>query len=1111
MVYMAEDKQKDENNGKNLSQIEAERVELADSEVFDDESEKKKSRYSFPLGNKMMTMEDEFDSFQRPRSFSDASLSSGRHDFKTLKGTFYVDGKTSMKVFVRRESQVISRTDEHSTIAVAEDALSKAHIDRHSLQLWSRPKEKVLSLDDINDRTVVSQGAPAKPRLPSNYRQYLNEQLKLYHETNDKWRNSGGNLQESHSKSNNLPGKSVERSDKYKNTNQSGKSRSRDTGSEVKIKPPVGNLRRGRSSVSELTSRPSSVIYRHFDPQLQSELLKKELDSLRISKNVRKKSETMRQWIESGSRPKSTSDLHVRFSDEITVKELTDSDKDIEKQRNKILPKQSKSLDISKKDYKTGDNNGDRKTHLAYPQSGAFDSKLQNDSRGRQDDRTVDTCTKTYGSRGPGITRGQVPVRSKSATALGRNRDVSRQAGDWKPLQESQKTQLSKSASNLQRRQNTITKFNYSTVELKRENVRAKYYQSDKKNRIESFSPGLDDVVTAHSKASNLQNIDLRVGANTADLKDTKAIGDNRSDEEKYAALSRSKILHTKSSSFDNQLKQNSGKIHDGQAEPKYDNSLSKHGHKPGAENLAERMKLTFNLDKIAQKSNNTGAQSVHKPKYKDSKAKKGDTDLSYSDSEYIVKKGAKNAHNVPNVGSNTSQQGKIVLRQCRIGEDVVFGLVAVQDSAAKAHKAKPNGNGYLDGQGLVTIRMIPDEQGRFGFNVKGGADQGMPIIVSRVAPNTPADNAIPRLNEGDQVLFINGRDVSQHTHEQVVMFIRASRETHSGELVLKVRPNAYSADDNSDEPDFVYDPETHQISSATSGANALDLSLKLLEESLESGAALAQFEQLYRKKPGMTMNIARLETNVPKNRYRDISPYDQTRVMIKNGNSGDYINANYVNMEIPVSGILNRYIAAQGPLPTTCIDFWQMVWEQQSTLVVMLTTKVERGRIKCHQYWPDLYETSDYGHLQITCVKEEESASFAFREFNLTHVESQEERHISHMQYIAWPDHGVPDDPADFLDFVQKVRQKRVGLVEPSIVHCSAGIGRTGVLITMETAMCLIEANQPVYPLSIVRQMRDQRAMLIQTPNQYKFVCEAIIRCYNEGIVKPLPEYQQR
>ena len=92
--------------------------------------------------------------------------------------------------------------------------------------------------------------------------------------------------------------------------------------------------------------------------------------------------------------------------------------------------------------------------------------------------------------------------------------------------------------------------------------------------------------------------------------------------------------------------------------------------------------------------------------------------------------------------------------------------------------------------------------------------------------------------------------------------------------------------------------------------------------------------------------------------------------------------------MEIPVSGIVNRYIAAQGPLPITCTDFWQMVWEQQTTLVVMLTTKVERGRIKCHQYWPDNYETSDFGTLQITCVKEEESASFAFREFNLTNVE---------------------------------------------------------------------------------------------------------------------------
>ena len=92
------------------------------------------------------------------------------------------------------------------------------------------------------------------------------------------------------------------------------------------------------------------------------------------------------------------------------------------------------------------------------------------------------------------------------------------------------------------------------------------------------------------------------------------------------------------------------------------------------------------------------------------------------------------------------------------------------------------------------------------------------------------------------------------------------------------------------------------------------------------------------------------------------------------------------------------------------------------------------------------------------------------------------EERRLSHMQYVSWPDHGVPDQPADFVRFVERVRSARVGQAAPTVVHCSAGIGRTGVLILMETAMCLIEADQPVYPLELVRCMRRQRAMMIQT-----------------------------
>ncbi|KRY70710.1 Tyrosine-protein phosphatase 1, partial [Trichinella pseudospiralis] len=434
--------------------------------------------------------------------------------------------------------------------------------------------------------------------------------------------------------------------------------------------------------------------------------------------------------------------------------------------------------------------------------------------------------------------------------------------------------------------------------------------------------------------------------------------------------------------------------------------------------------------------------------------------------------------------------------------------------------------------EALVTIRMRPDPQGRFGFNVKvvfififlffkdiinfrslffqGGCDQNYPIIVSRVIPDSPADTCFPRLNEGDQVVAINGVEVSHCTHEQVVRYIRACKESVSQELVLVVRPNAYIGEDI-EEPDLQYVPLTPHVADCVPRPDILHQSLLLLKDSLASGSAIVNFEKLYRKSPSMSINVALCAENVAKNRYQDISPYDKTRVIIKNGQNGDYINASFINMEIPSSGIVNRYIAAQGPLPHTTDDFWQVVWEQLCTTIVMLTATVERGRIKCHQYWPKLFETQRYGRLQVTCVRETETAVGRTREFSVVNTESNEERSVTHMQYSAWPDHGVPDDSKELIDFVVEVRQTRTGMVEPVIVHCSAGIGRTGVLILLETSMCLIEASEPIYPLEIVRNMRDQRAMLIQTAGQYKFACDAILKIYNEGIVKPLAEYQQQ
>ncbi|XP_042180006.1 tyrosine-protein phosphatase non-receptor type 4 isoform X1 [Oncorhynchus tshawytscha] len=439
-------------------------------------------------------------------------------------------------------------------------------------------------------------------------------------------------------------------------------------------------------------------------------------------------------------------------------------------------------------------------------------------------------------------------------------------------------------------------------------------------------------------------------------------------------------------------------------------------------------------------------------------------------------------------------------------------------DTPLSEDKTMPNG--VLPHDNLVFIKMCPDEQGRFGFNVKGGLDQKMPVIVSRVAPGTAADLCVPRLNEGDQVVLINGQDISEHTHDQVVMFIKAScEESDSGELNLLVRPNAMydlveeeKLEDGDTESNYQYSPErAPQDPPQDQPQDQPDHhpscwrdSILQLKEGLNTGAVQQQFDQLYRKRPGLTMSCAKLPQNISKNRYRDISPYDATRVILR-GKDGDYINANYINMVIPAASAVNRYIACQGPLPATCSDFWRMTWEQGSNMVVMLTTQVERGRVKCHQYWPNPGAIATHGDFQVSCVTEEEQSAFLVREIILTHLESEESRSLTQIQYVAWPDHGVPDDYTDFLDFVSLVHRKREGKEEPVIVHCSAGIGRTGVLITMETAMCLIECNQPVYPLDIVRTMRDQRAMMIQTPSQYRFVCEAILKVYEEEQVKPL------
>ncbi|CAL8256857.1 unnamed protein product [Boreogadus saida] len=402
----------------------------------------------------------------------------------------------------------------------------------------------------------------------------------------------------------------------------------------------------------------------------------------------------------------------------------------------------------------------------------------------------------------------------------------------------------------------------------------------------------------------------------------------------------------------------------------------------------------------------------------------------------------------------------------------------------------------------LLLVRIAPDHEGRFGFNVKGGVDQKMPLAISHVKPESPAGRCEPQLLEGDLLVLINGRDISEHTHDQVVMFIKASRESHSRELALLIRRKgpgrvaqllqfppslSLTGQSESDKPSSPGQAER---------ASTLEDSMRQLERGLQSGTLSFHFENLYRRKPGLLLGCSRLPENMEKNRYKDVLPYDVSRVVLQD--QEDYINASHITVAPPSSGMCLRYIAAQGPLPHTCTHFWQCVWEQQTHTIIMLTTLTERGRTKCHQYWPHPAEVKEYGCLRVSCHSEECTLAYVTRCFTLTHTQRGEERAVTHLQYVAWPDHGVPDDPSDFLQFVNCVRDRRKGQ-ETLMVHCSAGIGRTGVLITMETALALLEECRPLYPLDVVRALRDQRAMMVQTTCQFQFVCEAILRVYKE------------
>ncbi|XP_037386889.1 receptor-type tyrosine-protein phosphatase S-like isoform X3 [Pygocentrus nattereri] len=261
------------------------------------------------------------------------------------------------------------------------------------------------------------------------------------------------------------------------------------------------------------------------------------------------------------------------------------------------------------------------------------------------------------------------------------------------------------------------------------------------------------------------------------------------------------------------------------------------------------------------------------------------------------------------------------------------------------------------------------------------------------------------------------------------------------------------------------------------------------------------------------TWEHSNLEVNKPKNRYANVIAYDHTRVVLVpvDGIMGsDYINANYIDGYRKQ----NAYIATQGPLPETFGDFWRMVWEQRAASVVMMTKLEEKSRIKCDQYWPSR-GTDTYGLVQVTLLDTMELATFCVRTFSLHKSGCNERREVRQFQFTAWPDHGVPEYPTPFLAFLRRVKSCNPPDAGPVIVHCSAGVGRTGCFIVIDAMLERIRHERTVDIYGHVTLMRSQRNYMVQTEDQYGFIHEALLEavaCGNtEVAARSLYSYMQK
>ncbi|XP_030255654.1 receptor-type tyrosine-protein phosphatase H-like [Sparus aurata] len=257
------------------------------------------------------------------------------------------------------------------------------------------------------------------------------------------------------------------------------------------------------------------------------------------------------------------------------------------------------------------------------------------------------------------------------------------------------------------------------------------------------------------------------------------------------------------------------------------------------------------------------------------------------------------------------------------------------------------------------------------------------------------------------------------------------------------------------------------------------------------------EYESLLPVGTRQTQKIALLPENKARNRLDNVLPYDWCRVKLTTSDpnaTSDYINASY----IPGYNSDREYIATQGPLRSTVNDFWRMIWEQKVKGIVMVTNCTEGGWIKCERYWPAKSVPCRYGELTVTNNSGQQEPNWTLREFRVKHSKTSEERTVKHFHFTAWPDHGVPQGTEVLIQFRGLVRQhiQREGAGAPTVVHCSAGVGRTGTIIALDVLLQQLEKERAVGINAFVHKMRLNRPHMVQTESLYIFLHQCVMNC---------------